>query len=85
MVNMYFCVKKLRLPKFNDFFSLICSVALFLSWARQQDGESKLNMNPTMLGCIAGSILMRKAASFAFEHKKRSTLTSDIIECLGRR
>ncbi|WOG83327.1 hypothetical protein DCAR_0102502 [Daucus carota subsp. sativus] len=60
------------------------SVALFLSWARQQDGESKLNMNPTMLGCIAGSILMRKAASFAFEHKKRSTLTSDIIECLGR-
>lgn len=60
------------------------SVALFLSWARQQDAESKLSMNPTMLGCIAGSILMRKAASYAFENKKRSTLTSDIIECLGR-
>lgn len=60
------------------------SVALFLSWARQEDAESKLSMNSTMLGCIAGSILMRKAASFAFENKKRSTLTSDIIECLGR-
>ncbi|KAK1395204.1 ATP-dependent (S)-NAD(P)H-hydrate dehydratase [Heracleum sosnowskyi] len=60
------------------------SVALFLSWARQQDVESKLSMCPTMLGCIAGSILMRKAASFAFESKKRSTLTSDIIECLGK-
>lgn len=41
--------------------------------------------NPTMLGCIAGSTLMRKAASLAFENKKRSTLTTDIIECLGRR
>ena len=41
--------------------------------------------NPTMLGSIAGSALMRKAASVAFENKKRSTLTTDIIECLGRR
>lgn len=61
------------------------SVALFLSWARQRAAEAEQSMNPTMLGCIAGSILMRKAASLAFEDKRRSTLTSDIIECLGRR
>lgn len=60
------------------------SVALFLSWARQLAAEAEQGMNPTMLGCIAGSILMRKAASLAFEDKRRSTLTSDIIECLGR-
>ncbi|CAL1396879.1 unnamed protein product [Linum trigynum] len=35
-------------------------------------------------GCIAGSALLRKAASLAFETRKRSTLTTDIIECLGR-
>ncbi|CAI0466299.1 unnamed protein product [Linum tenue] len=40
--------------------------------------------NPTVLGCIAGSALLRKAASLAFETRKRSTLTTDIIECLGR-
>ncbi|KAM7485638.1 hypothetical protein LguiA_001647 [Lonicera macranthoides] len=42
------------------------------------------SVRPTMLGCIAGSVLMRKAASYAFENNKRSTLTGDIIECLGR-
>lgn len=41
--------------------------------------------NPTVLGCIAGSALMRKAASLAFSNKKRSTVTGDIIECLGKR
>lgn len=65
------------------------SVAVFLSWARQwklaAEGDLSISpINPTMLGCIAGSALMRKAASIAFEDKKRSTLTSDIIECLGR-
>ncbi|KAJ9154363.1 hypothetical protein P3X46_027707 [Hevea brasiliensis] len=40
--------------------------------------------NPTVLECIAGSALLRRAASLAFENRKRSTLTSDIIECLGR-
>ena len=38
-----------------------------------------------MLGCIAGSALVRKAASLAFKNKRRSTLTCDIIECLGKR
>ncbi|KAL6191132.1 hypothetical protein ACLB2K_037524 [Fragaria x ananassa] len=63
------------------------SVAVFLSWARQTIRDENLSIssrNPTMLGCIAGSTLMRKAASLAFETKKRSTLTTDIIECLGR-
>ncbi|KAL4380453.1 ATP-dependent (S)-NAD(P)H-hydrate dehydratase isoform X2 [Arachis hypogaea] len=39
--------------------------------------------NPAVLGCVAGSAMMRKAASLAFCHKKRSTVTGDIIECLG--
>nr|XP_043624432.1 ATP-dependent (S)-NAD(P)H-hydrate dehydratase [Erigeron canadensis] len=60
------------------------SVAVFLAWARQLVGKGQPNINPAMLGCIAGSALMRKAASVAFEDKKRSTLTTDIIECLGR-
>lgn len=64
------------------------SVAVFLSWARQCDAAAKgdlsaSEMKPTMLGCIAGSAILRKAASLAFEHKKRSTLTTDIIEYLG--
>ncbi|KAL9233196.1 hypothetical protein vseg_008223 [Gypsophila vaccaria] len=63
------------------------SVAVFISWARQciaHHGDTGLRpMNPTALGCIAGSALLRKAASVAFENKKRSTLTTDIIECLG--
>ncbi|KAK3031191.1 hypothetical protein RJ639_035348, partial [Escallonia herrerae] len=58
--------------------------AVFLSWARQCAAEADPNMTPTVMGCIAGSILMRKAASLAFENKRRSTLTTDIIECLGR-
>lgn len=65
------------------------SVAVFLSWARQLILADEGNLiisptNPTMLGCIAGSALLRKAASLAFEDRKRSTLTTDIIECLGR-
>ncbi|CAN1193157.1 ATP-dependent (S)-NAD(P)H-hydrate dehydratase [Linum perenne] len=65
------------------------SVAVFLSWARQQilGGEGPLSVSPTnpaILGCIAGSALLRRAASLAFENRKRSTLTSDIIECLGK-
>lgn len=60
------------------------SVAVFLAWARQLARKGEYNINPAMLGCIAGSALMRKAASVAFEDKKRSTLTTDIIECLGR-
>ncbi|KAM3323716.1 ATP-dependent (S)-NAD(P)H-hydrate dehydratase isoform X1 [Capsicum chacoense] len=61
------------------------SVAVFLSWARQCADKGEVSMNPTILGCVAGSALLRKAASMAFDNKKRSTLTGDIIECLGRR
>ncbi|XP_047153168.1 ATP-dependent (S)-NAD(P)H-hydrate dehydratase isoform X1 [Vigna umbellata] len=65
------------------------SVAVFLSWARQHilaaDSNSNLSCkNPTVLGCIAGSAILRKAASLAFLKKKRSTVTGDIIECLGQ-
>ncbi|CAK9162351.1 unnamed protein product [Ilex paraguariensis] len=59
------------------------SVAVFLYWARQRVAELEPRSNPTMLGGIAGSILVRKAALLAFENKRRSTLTGDIIECLG--
>ncbi|CAM8918274.1 unnamed protein product [Rhodiola kirilowii] len=63
-------------------------VALFVSWACQHisGANGSLNTkpgNPAVLGCIAGSALMRKAASLAFHSKKRSTLTTDIIEYLG--
>ena len=44
-----------------------------------------LSENPAILGCIAASGLLRKAASLAFTKHKRSTLTSDIIGCLGER
>ncbi|KAJ6811905.1 ATP-dependent (S)-NAD(P)H-hydrate dehydratase isoform X1 [Iris pallida] len=65
------------------------SVAVFSSWARQyisatKEADSKSVLNPMVLGSIAGSTLLRRAASLAFEHKKRATLTSDIIEHLGR-
>ncbi|KAG5039046.1 hypothetical protein AAZX31_07G239300 [Glycine max] len=65
------------------------SVAVFLSWARQHilaaDSNSNIRFkNPTVLGCIAGSAILRKAASLAFSNKKRSTVTGDIIECLGK-
>lgn len=59
------------------------SVAVFLTWARQRAAEEQLIMNPTILACIAASALLRHAASLAFQEKKRSTLTSDIIEYLG--
>ncbi|KAL2530471.1 ATP-dependent (S)-NAD(P)H-hydrate dehydratase [Forsythia ovata] len=58
------------------------SVAVFLSWARH-NAKGGWSASPTILGCIAGSAILRKAASLAFENKRRSTLTSDIIECLG--
>ena len=38
-----------------------------------------------VLGCIAGSTLLRKAASLAFAKNKRATLTMDIIKSLGTR
>ncbi|XP_019419165.1 PREDICTED: ATP-dependent (S)-NAD(P)H-hydrate dehydratase isoform X1 [Lupinus angustifolius] len=63
------------------------SVAVFLSWARQAASDPNSNLsskNPTVLGCIAGSAILRKAASLAFSNKKRSTVTGDIIECLGK-
>ncbi|KAB1214240.1 ATP-dependent (S)-NAD(P)H-hydrate dehydratase [Morella rubra] len=68
---------------------LLKHVAVFVSWARERlsaaEGDSSISkINPTILGSIAGSALLRKAASLAFQNKKRSTLTGDIIEHLGR-
>ncbi|KAK7264513.1 hypothetical protein RJT34_32122 [Clitoria ternatea] len=65
------------------------SVAVFVSWARQHilaaNSNSNLSCkNPTVLGCIAGSAILRRAASLAFSNKKRSSVTGDIIECLGK-
>ncbi|CAN6806259.1 unnamed protein product [Brassica oleracea] len=57
---------------------------VFLSWAQQlKSGLESPSENPAILGCIAASGLLRKAAALAFTKHKRSTLTSDIIECLG--
>ncbi|XP_047091634.1 ATP-dependent (S)-NAD(P)H-hydrate dehydratase-like isoform X2 [Lolium rigidum] len=42
------------------------------------------SVNPMILGCIAGSLLLRKAALLAFVKNKRSTVTTDIIEFLGQ-
>ncbi|KAE8677677.1 ATP-dependent (S)-NAD(P)H-hydrate dehydratase [Hibiscus syriacus] len=66
------------------------SVAAFLSWARHHisatERETTISrISPIVLGRIAGSGLLRKAAALAFEHKERSTLTTDIIEHLGQR
>ncbi|XP_034200020.1 ATP-dependent (S)-NAD(P)H-hydrate dehydratase isoform X3 [Prunus dulcis] len=74
----------------SDFISdgeTVKSVSIYGSPRRcggQGDILSGSSKNPATLGCIAGSALMRKAASLAFDNKKRSTLTTDIIEYLGR-
>ncbi|TXG71964.1 hypothetical protein EZV62_000543 [Acer yangbiense] len=71
----------------KDEYGPVKSVSIYGSPRRcggQGDILSGSAMNPTVLGCIAASALLRKAASHAFENKKRSTLTSNIIECLGR-
>ncbi|XP_073013114.1 ATP-dependent (S)-NAD(P)H-hydrate dehydratase isoform X2 [Typha latifolia] len=64
------------------------SVAVFSSWARQHVLSNKQptekSLNPMVLGCIAGSTLLRRSAALAFENKKRATLTTDIIEFLGK-
>ncbi|KAJ4968746.1 hypothetical protein NE237_015447 [Protea cynaroides] len=64
------------------------SVAVFSSWACQQlpaaKESSSSTQNPMVLGCIGASALLRKAASVAFTTQKRATLTTDIIECLGK-
>jgi predicted membrane protein len=44
-----------------------------------------LSKNPAIVAGMAGSLLLRKAASTAFLRKKRSMVTSDIIEVLGDR
>ncbi|KAK4478028.1 hypothetical protein RD792_017293, partial [Penstemon davidsonii] len=62
------------------------SVAVFISWARQfEAAKGETGLSPTISGCIAGSVLLRKASSLAFQTKRRSTLTTDIIEHLGQR
>jgi nitrate reductase NapE component len=46
---------------------------------------NRICSNPTMVGALAGSLLCRKAAANAFAQHKRSTVTGNIIECLGHR
>jgi len=70
------------------------STAVFVAWAREffagdgNDGkdvvEERISSNPTMVGALAGSLLCRKAAANAFSQHKRSTVTTNIIECLGQ-
>ncbi|THU50560.1 hypothetical protein C4D60_Mb06t21530 [Musa balbisiana] len=65
------------------------SVAVFSSWARRhllstKEATGKSLSNPMVLGCVAGSALLRRAAALAFQNKKRATLTTDIIEYLGK-
>ncbi|KAJ4766604.1 ATP-dependent (S)-NAD(P)H-hydrate dehydratase [Rhynchospora pubera] len=64
------------------------SVAVFTSWARRyvMSGipSSETSLNPLILGCVAGSVLLRKAALRAFLSQKRATLTTDIMEFLGQ-
>ncbi|KAF9605432.1 hypothetical protein IFM89_017171 [Coptis chinensis] len=71
--------------KFSELSSSF-SVAVFSSWARQSTDVDSITSpsNPMVLGCIAASALLRNAASVAFENKKRATLTTDIIEHLGK-
>lgn len=65
------------------------SVAVFSAWARlhpstyKHESGAQSSLNPMVLGSVSGSALLRKAASLAFQKKKRATLTGDIIECLG--
>uniref|UniRef100_A0A0A9C279 Uncharacterized protein n=1 Tax=Arundo donax TaxID=35708 RepID=A0A0A9C279_ARUDO len=75
---------------FGSFLTLFTggSVAVFSSWAQHyvlsNDQPTEKRVNPMTLGCIAGSLLLKKAASLAFEKNKRSTVTTDIIEYLGK-
>ncbi|CAM6047460.1 unnamed protein product [Sphagnum compactum] len=67
--------------------------ACFITWAREFWSkadvggrtfvEQRICSNPTMVGALAGSLLCRKAAANAFVQHKRSTVTGNIIECLG--
>jgi ATP-dependent NAD(P)H-hydrate dehydratase len=67
--------------------------ACFVSWARDfwskadSEGrnfvEQRICSNPSMVSALAGSLLCRKAAANAFAQHKRSTVTGNIIECLG--
>jgi ATP-dependent NAD(P)H-hydrate dehydratase len=70
------------------------STAVFVSWARayfsnenaegKKDVHDKISDNPTMVGALAGSLLVRKSAANAFAQHKRSTVTGNIIEDLGQ-
>lgn len=70
------------------------SIGVFMAWARdfyEKSGssvakmilEERLSKNPAVVAAVAGSLLLRKAASEAFMQKKRSMVTTDIIEVLG--
>ncbi|CAI9776829.1 unnamed protein product [Fraxinus pennsylvanica] len=76
------CLKDKSLKIVVSGFTINQYCCLSLSWARHCAAKGGCSKSPTILGCIAGSAILRKAALLAFE-KKRSTLTTDMIECLG--
>eukprot|EP00250_Pteridium_aquilinum_P018831 c24214_g4_i2 orf=401-1423(-) len=70
------------------------SIGVFMAWTRDfytKSGshdarifvEERVSKNPAVSAAIAGSLLLRKAAAKAFMQKKRSMVTTDIIEVLG--
>lgn len=70
------------------------SIGVFMAWARdffEKSGsndaktlvEERLSKNPAVVASVAGSIILRRAASEAFSQKKRSMVTTDIIDYLG--
>ncbi|KAH7291212.1 hypothetical protein KP509_29G006600 [Ceratopteris richardii] len=70
------------------------SIGVFMGWARaffaagRNEGatfqvEERLSKNPAVVAAVAGSLLLRKAASNAYVHKKRSMVTTDIVEQIG--
>ena len=73
-----------------------CSIAVFMGWARAyqagEPGEESLlllerglSRNPGVLAAYAGCLLLRRAAMASFKRRKRSMVTTDVIEKIGER
>eukprot|EP00246_Nothoceros_aenigmaticus_P016227 TRINITY_DN7221_c0_g2_i1.p1 TRINITY_DN7221_c0_g2~~TRINITY_DN7221_c0_g2_i1.p1 ORF type:complete len:381 (-),score=51.12 TRINITY_DN7221_c0_g2_i1:1230-2222(-) len=66
---------------------------VFMTWAQQclergdspklADLKERISGNPTVLGALSASILVRKAAAKAFAKHKRGMVTTDLIEELA--
>ncbi|KAI5076596.1 hypothetical protein GOP47_0008661 [Adiantum capillus-veneris] len=71
------------------------SIGAFMAWSRAffmtggNDNvkvfvEERLSKNPALVAAMAGSLLVRKTASEAYLQKKRSMVTGDLIEVIGK-